>query len=107
MKQLTVVTRHHADSTVITVAGEMDLASCPALEEAVLVVSPGGRTLHLEMSGVSFMDSTGLTFLLRLRQCLLAEGGRLRVTGLQDQPASVLRLTQTYPLLVTDATAAT
>lgn len=103
MKQLIIVTQHDADSTVITVAGEIDLASCPALEEAVRVIPPGGRTVCLEMSGVPFMDSTGLTFLLKLRRRLLAEGGRLCVAGLQEQPVSVLRLTQTYPLLVTGA----
>jgi anti-sigma B factor antagonist len=104
MSQLTVATQHHDDSTVITVAGEIDLASCTVLEEAAHTAPLDGGNLHLEMSGVSFMDSTGLTLLLKLRHRLLAEGGRLCVTGLQEQPASVLHLTQTYSLLVPDAT---
>lgn len=106
MNQLTTATQHHTDSTVITAAGEMDLDSWPALEEATRLVPLDGRTLYLEMSAVSFLDSSGLTFLLKLRRRLLAQGGRLCVTGLQEQPAGVLHLTRTYPLLVTDATAA-
>ncbi|MET7757987.1 STAS domain-containing protein [Streptomyces sp. NPDC005389] len=105
MNNLTVATQHHADSTVITVAGEIDLATCPLLGEATIVPLTG-KTLHLDMSEVSFMDSAGLNLMLKLRRRLLAEGSRLSVTGLQDQPASVLHLTQTYPLLVTDVAAA-
>ncbi|MER7577461.1 STAS domain-containing protein [Streptomyces sp. NPDC126514] len=98
MNYLTVTTHHHSDRTVITVAGEMDAASCPALDEATLVIL-SGKTLHLEMSQVSFMDCAGLNFLLKLRRRLLTEGGQLNVTGLQRQPASVLRLTKTDTLL--------
>jgi anti-sigma B factor antagonist/stage II sporulation protein AA (anti-sigma F factor antagonist) len=52
------------------------------------------------------MDSVGLTLLLKLRRRVLAEGGRLLLTGLQSQPASVLRLTETDTLLTPDATRA-
>ncbi|MEV5439572.1 STAS domain-containing protein [Streptomyces sp. NPDC052682] len=103
MNDFTVTTQQHADRTVVTVAGEMDLDSCPALEEATLVIPLAGKTLHLEMSGVSFMDSVGLNLLLNLRRRLLAEGGRLLITDLQTQPASVLRLTETDALLTPDA----
>jgi anti-anti-sigma factor len=103
MKDPTITTQQHADHTVVTVAGEIDLASCSALEEATLVIPRDGKTLHLEMSGVSFMDSAGLNLLLKLRRRLLAEGSRLLVTGLQSQPASVLRLTETDTLLTPDA----
>ncbi|MEU2289139.1 STAS domain-containing protein [Streptomyces sp. NPDC013178] len=103
MNNLTVTTQQHDDRSVVTVAGEIDFASCPALEEATMVIPLDGKTLHLEMSEVSFMDSTGLNLLLKLRRRLLAEGGHLLVTGLQTQPASVLRLTATDTLLTPDA----
>ncbi|MFI8194841.1 STAS domain-containing protein [Streptomyces sp. NPDC085946] len=102
MHNLTVTTHQHTDRTVLTVAGEMDLASCPALKEATLVIPLDGKTLHLEMSGVSFMDSSGLNLLIKLRRRLVAEGGQLLVTGLQHQPASVLRLTGADALLTPD-----
>ncbi|MBL1087467.1 STAS domain-containing protein [Streptomyces actinomycinicus] len=100
MNDLTVTTQQYTDRTVITVAGEIDLHTCPALAKAAGAVPRGGTALHLEMSGVSFMDSSGLNLLLQLRQRLLAEGGQLVVVGLQDQPAQVLRLTGAYDLLV-------
>lgn len=107
MNSLTVTTQHHPDSYVITVAGEMDLDSCPALEEATLGIPLDGKTLRLEMSGVSFMDSAGLNLLLKLRHRLLAKGSRLLVTGLQDQPTRVLRMTGTEALLTLENAGAT
>lgn len=106
MNRLTVTTHHRPHGIVLTAEGDMDLDARPALEEATRDLPLTGRTLHMDLSAVSFLDSSGLTFLLALRRRVLEEGGRLRVTGLRAQPASVLRLTRTYPLLVTDATAA-
>ncbi|MET8942756.1 STAS domain-containing protein [Streptomyces sp. NPDC004542] len=94
MDALTVVTQQHTDRTVITVSGELDLQTCPALAEAASAVPPAGRTLYLDLSGVPFMDSSGLNLLILLRRRLHAEGGRLAVTGLQPQPERLLRLTQ-------------
>ncbi|MFE5405228.1 STAS domain-containing protein [Streptomyces sp. NPDC056580] len=104
MDDLTVIARRLPERTVITVAGELDLETCPALAQAAFVEPLGGLTLHLEMSGVSFMDSSGLNLLLQLHQRLDAEGGRLLVSGLQDQPTRVLYLTGAYDLLVADTT---
>ncbi|MER6076048.1 STAS domain-containing protein [Streptomyces sp. NPDC001817] len=57
-----------------------------------------GKTLYLDLSGVSFMDSSGLNLLILLRRRLHAEGGRLAVTGLQTQPERLLQLTQASEL---------
>ncbi|GEK00351.1 STAS domain-containing protein [Streptomyces sp. ATE26] len=102
MDDLTVIARRHPEHTVITVAGELDLETCPVLAQAAFAEPLGGMTLHLELSGVSFMDSSGLNLLLQLHQRLDGEGGRLLVSGLQDQPARVLHLTGAYAVLVAD-----
>ncbi|MFF3341396.1 STAS domain-containing protein [Streptomyces flavidovirens] len=99
MHDFTVTVDQQPDLAVITMAGEMDLVTVPAVEKAALLVPPGAKTLHLEMSGVSFMDSSGLNLLLRLRRRMHTEAGRLVLSGLQEQPAGVLRLTETYELL--------
>ncbi|MEU7060902.1 STAS domain-containing protein [Streptomyces sp. NPDC046197] len=97
MRDFTVVTQQHTDRTVITVCGEMDLQTCPGLAQAASGVPVGGKPLHLDLSGVSFMDSSGLNLLLHLRRRLQAEGALLAVTGLQPQPARLLQITQTGP----------
>ncbi|MGW2637023.1 STAS domain-containing protein [Streptomyces sp. NPDC001348] len=101
MTDFAVLTQQYAERTVITVAGEIDLGACPELVRATLAVPLGGKTLQVDVSGVPFMDSSGLNLLLQLRRRLLAEGGRLLVTGLRHQPARLLHLTETYDLLTT------
>ncbi|MEU1012304.1 STAS domain-containing protein [Streptomyces sp. NPDC088810] len=103
MKDLTVITQQYADRTVITTAGEIDLTTCPALRRATLAIPLGGKTLQMDLSGVTFMDSSGLNFMLQLRERLIAEGGQIVVTGLQPRVEYVLRLTETYELLTTAA----
>ncbi|MEU6098114.1 STAS domain-containing protein [Streptomyces sp. NPDC047079] len=98
MNDFTVATEKHPDRTLITVSGDIDRQTCPELAQAA-AVPLDGRTLHLEMSGVSFMDSSGLHLLLLLRRRLHEDGGRLVVTGLQRQPTRLLHLTETYELL--------
>ncbi|MFI9647778.1 STAS domain-containing protein [Streptomyces sp. NPDC052040] len=100
MNDFTVTTEQHPDRTVITVAGDIDLHTCPALKQATVTGGPqDGKKLLLELSGVRFMDSSGLHLLLRLRDRLHNEGSRLVIIGLQHQPTRLLHLTDTYSLL--------
>ncbi|MFG3345702.1 STAS domain-containing protein [Streptomyces sp. NPDC048018] len=93
MSDLILTTREDADRMVITVSGEMDLASCPTLERATRVAPSSGTPLCLDMSGVTFMDSSGLNFLLILQRRLREAGSPLVLTGLQEGPKRVLALT--------------
>ncbi|MEU5633088.1 STAS domain-containing protein [Streptomyces rishiriensis] len=99
MNVLAVTTQHHPTRTVITVAGDMDLQTYPELAQAASLVPAHCTTLEMDLSGVSFMDSSGLNLLLLLRRRLQAHGGRLTVTGLRHQPQHLLALTGTHRLL--------
>ncbi|MEW2290883.1 STAS domain-containing protein [Streptomyces sp. NPDC047841] len=103
MSTFTVVTQQHPDRAVITVCGEMDLQTCPELAQAASVIALDGKPLYLDLSGVSFMDSSGLNVLLLLHQRLHGEGSRLAITGLQPQPARLLQMTGAYSLFSADA----
>lgn len=98
------VDQQHADVALITIAGEMDIETCPLVDQAAVVLPLTNRTLHLELSGVTFMDSAGLNLLLRLRRRVSAAGGHLKVSGLQDQPKSLLQITEALTLLCPDET---
>lgn len=84
--------------TVVTVAGDLDLATCPYVTRATDTIPLRGRTLTLELSAVTFMDSTGLNMLLGLRERARAEGGTLDLAGLPDQARKVLAHTGTGDL---------
>ncbi|WP_069767870.1 STAS domain-containing protein [Streptomyces sp. LUP30] len=97
-----VTTQHHPTRTVITVAGDMDLQTHPQLAQAASLVPEHCTSLEMDLSGVSFMDSSGLNLLLLLRRRLQAQGGRLTLTGLRHQPRHLLALTGTDRLLTAD-----
>lgn len=62
--------------TVLSLAGELDIASAPLLEQAAEGLERSGdRPLVIDLSEVTFMDSTGLRALLLVRQ-QAAEGDR-------------------------------
>ncbi|MFF8648364.1 STAS domain-containing protein [Streptomyces griseoluteus] len=105
MSDFTVLSQQYPDHSVITVRGEIDLHTCPQLARAAAVIPLSGKALQVDLSDVSFMDSSGLNLLLRLRRRLHAEGACLAVTGLQHQPAHLLRITETYALFAADTAA--
>ncbi|TQJ92780.1 STAS domain-containing protein [Streptomyces sp. SLBN-31] len=67
--------------------------------DVCLVTPLGDKTLQMDLSGVTFMDSSGLNVMLELGRRLLAEGARLGFSPVED----VLRLTETYELVATAA----
>ncbi|MFB6633616.1 STAS domain-containing protein [Streptomyces sp. NPDC056362] len=100
MSNINLTTRNDSQCTVIAVAGELDLTSCPVLEDAACQAMAGGMPLRLDMAGVTFMDSSGLNLLLMLRRRLMEGGGRLELTGVGEAPMRVLTLTGADALLL-------
>ena len=89
----------------VTVMGEIDAASAPALQQRldeIIEVTSGGVVLN--MSGVSFIDSTGLRALLNVRQHLVAHHRSLTVRNVSASARQLFRLTGLGPLLGVDET---
>lgn len=66
------------DGTRVGVSGELDVASATQLRDALESVEPAQRVL-LDLSGVSFIDSTGLHLLLQISTLSRRDGDRLRI----------------------------
>ncbi len=59
------------DYSIISVHGEIDLHTAPKFETVMERLAGNGfRAVMVDMSGVSFMDSTGLSTLMRARDHL-------------------------------------
>ncbi len=87
-----ISTRQVAEQTcVVSLEGDIDLAAAPTLKSALLeLVREGHRQLILDLSGVSYLDSTGLGVLVGIRK-RLADQGRLAIAG---TPKNVFRVFQ-------------
>jgi anti-sigma B factor antagonist len=83
-------------SVVVTLVGELDAESAPAVfEDLRALVTPSG-TLKLDLAGLEFLDSTGLGVLIRTLNEVRASGGRFLVVNPSPR---VLRLIATSHLL--------
>jgi len=70
--------------TVVTVTGEIDVDSMLALQAPLSELSPQSHIL-LDMSGVGFMDSSGLNVILTQRIKMTESGGSIHIR--QASPA--------------------
>lgn len=85
-----VEVRNADDTAVISVSGELDLASSPALEEELeRVAQSETQVVVVDLRNLEFMDSTGLSVLVRAHQRAEENGRRL---GLVNGSQQVLRL---------------
>jgi anti-anti-sigma factor len=65
----TVRTEQHGDAAVVVPTGELDLATAPALEEALALAFDGGSgRVVLDLRELEFIDSSGLRTLLTARR---------------------------------------
>jgi anti-anti-sigma factor len=76
-----LVTQAERDGwAVVTVAGEMDLISSPAVRQKVHeAVAEGRRSLVLDLADVRFCDSSGVGVLIGARRLMRSCAGRLRI----------------------------
>jgi anti-sigma B factor antagonist len=73
-----------ASGLVLTVSGELDMATAPDLRERLTVATEGGATaLVVDLRHVKFMDSLGLAAILHARS-RLGDGGRLAIVLARD-----------------------
>jgi anti-sigma B factor antagonist len=93
-ENLVIDTSDRGDLTILSVNGEVDLYSAPALKERVAdLVSSGRIRIAVDLAGVEFMDSTGLGVLIGgLKRCKEA-GGTLALVGPREPVVKVLAIT--------------
>jgi anti-anti-sigma factor len=95
--QLVVESSTRDDVSVLTLSGELDLASTPTLERELAAIESGGaKKILIDLAGVGFMDSTGLQALLRARErSTSADGAQLMLRRGPHQVQRVFELTKT------------
>lgn len=90
----TFETRSSGSWTVVTVQGELDLSTSAALRAAV-EGAYGDRAprVAVDLTGVSFMDSSSLGVLVACLKDVSDREGEMRLVGVHGSPAKVIALT--------------
>jgi anti-anti-sigma factor len=94
IEQLRIDVREESDRVVVTLAGELDMANAPllqnAIESAELVAA---KTVVLDLQGLTFLDSTGLRIILAAREQCWRRGQEFAVTPGSQQVQRLLSVT--------------
>ena len=97
----TSVHRPEAYTAVVTVRGPLDLGTRDTLEGVLLAEANAGmRHIVVDLAGVPFCDSSGLSTLLRVHRRLGLHAGWLRIAAATGQVQRVLQLTNLDRILI-------
>jgi anti-anti-sigma factor len=79
---LSILTDRRDATAFITAAGELDVSTVDSLEREIRTAEQGdAEEIVLDLSGLTFVDSTGLRLVLEVNSRCGGDTGRLRVIG--------------------------
>jgi anti-sigma B factor antagonist len=79
---------------MVSVSGDLDLATTPAVRHLVAdLVAAGYSHLLVNLDGVGFIDSSGIGVLIGAQRRLQGVGGELRVVAPKQGIAGLFRVT--------------
>jgi anti-sigma B factor antagonist len=94
MELETIPTPDSQERVVLAASGALNAVSAPTFRAHLnAIVSEGRSELVVDLSGVSFMDSSGLAALVSGLKTARSTGGTLKLAGPQAQARLVFELT--------------
>lgn len=91
---VSVTSREIGDRTVVDVTGEIDVYTAPVLrEELASLIDTEHTDILVNLTGVRFMDSTGLGVLVGALKKVRTVGGDLQLVIDQEKILKVFRIT--------------
>ena len=93
------------DKAVVTLSGPLTLGTNLKTADACIrkAIEDGAIRLVLDMSAVTYVDSAGLGTLVHSYGLADSKGGGVRLVGVSERIAALLKMTHMDELLVTDA----
>lgn len=92
--ELSLQTGTVADRTILRVTGEIDVYTAPKLRQRLVqLVEDGARHLVVDLSGVEFLDSTGLGVLVGGLKRMRALSGSFALVCDQERILKIFRIT--------------
>jgi anti-anti-sigma factor len=91
---LALSVRRQDGYTVVTISGELDIASAPVLREQLLgLLRPGASRIVIDLAEVTFCDASGLAVLVGASRRAGLLDGVVRLAAPAPLVATILRLT--------------
>ena len=90
---LTIGARFEPGYAIVTVGGEIDIATVTQLREGLVELAISGQPLVADLDRVSFIDSAGLSALVGAANRAAVSGGSLHVVCAQPKIRQLFRLT--------------
>jgi anti-anti-sigma factor len=90
---LTIGARHEPGVAIVTVGGEIDIATVTRLREGLAGLAATGCPLVADLNQVRFIDSAGLSALVGAAKDAAAHGGSLHVVCARPTIRQLFRLT--------------
>ena len=98
-----VIVPYDVDATrILCVSGEIDILTAPELEAALMGCD--GSAVCVDLTGVTFMDSSGIAVLLRAHKRATDNGTELRVANAAPNVLKVFEVTQVNRVLTLETT---
>lgn len=92
--ELSLSTKPNGGITVIEARGEIDVYTAPRLNQVLQdAIGKGARFLALDLTNVTFLDSTGLSILIKWQKQLAEGDGRLVIAGASSPLAKIFKVT--------------
>lgn len=85
-------TRHVAGTAVVTLQGEVDLQNSPDLRKELLAWLAARKDVVVDLSGVVYIDSSGIASLVEAYQTARHQGGNFSLAAVSPAALRVLKL---------------
>jgi anti-sigma B factor antagonist len=87
------------DAAVCILDGEVDINTSPELRKACEeLIRNNEKKVLIDLSGTTYIDSSGLATLIEMFQRLKKTGGRLRLSNMNEKVKNVFEITKLYKL---------
>ena len=83
--------------SIVEVSGKLTSFESGALRNSIAqLLKEGRRQIILNLSGLTYLDSSGIGDLVHTYMSVIKRGGEMKVVGLTDKVEEILKITQLY-----------
>jgi anti-sigma B factor antagonist len=93
----TMAVRQSGGIALVELGGRLTSFECKAFRDMVYgLLKQGQKNIILNLTRLSYLDSSGIGELARIYVAVVKQGGAMRVVGLASRVEEILKITQLY-----------